>query len=91
MRLATYNLQGLNLGCPLFETLLNNNDGVAKHKHLLRDFNIGLLQEIINNFDVFATAMNESEYQYGRFFRGTALLWLKDVLLNVNTYSIAVR
>ena len=32
--------------------------------------------------------MNESEYQYGRSVEGTALLWRKDVLHNVNTYSI---
>ena len=80
----------MNSGRPLLENLLNNNDIVAIQEHWLRDYNIDLLQEINNNFDVvFETAMNESEHQYEKPFGGTVLLWRKHVLHNVNTFSIA--
>jgi hypothetical protein len=94
LKIATYNLHGLNQGRSFLETLCKDCDMVFVQEHWLAPFDLHCLQNICDNATCFASsAMNDvisKDCLRGRPFGGVAIFVKNYVAVGTKLVKAAI-
>jgi len=95
IKIATYNLHGINQGLSFLEYLCDTRDIIYVQEHWLAPFNLTQLDTICPNFQCFATsAMNDvvcNKLLVGRPFGGVAILVKQNLATDFKVVKLSTR
>ena len=95
IKIATYNLHGLNQGLSFLEQLCDTRDIIYVQEHWLAPFNLAQLDTMCPNFQCFATsAMNDvvcNKLLVGRLFGGVAIHVKQNLASDFKVVKLSTR
>ena len=95
LKVATYNMHGLNQGSAFVEYLCEDRDVIFLQEHWLAPFDLSRLDSICSKMICFATSAMDSKISSGclrgRPFGGVAVLIRDTIVINVTLVKSASR